>query len=287
MNGVLKKTETKGAWDIEVKHLGDGKSQALVKCFGCKRETWVDFPTEEYRDLLRLSILKAYVCPACLKADEFEKQARQKEEMEKETEAAYIKRLHETNLINNYLGWDETHPGANIELFKWVEARRFGSMLLTGSTGLCKTRVLQYWGREAVQYQSVYYSTAAALLNKISAAYSEDCKTGDKFMEKIFTYDLLIIDDLGKEIGTNSQVGRLWEIFDWRYIRCLQEQDIRNGKMIPIYAKELNRSYGFQLWISTNLDDEDIFNRYERNYNRSGDPLLNRIATICENNIYE
>ncbi len=284
---MLKDIEQKCEWDVEVKPFDADNMLALVNCFACKKPEWVKFPADEYRDALMLTLLKAHVCRACLAAAGQHKQEKNEAEKRAEAEAAYMRRLKGANFIKNYLDWDASYPGANIELFKWVEKRRYGSMFLTGYTGLCKTRILQYWGREAVKYQSVYYSTASALLNAISSAYSEKCTAGDEFVEKINCYDLLIIDDLGKEIGSSSQIGRLWDIIDSRYIANDQAQKIRDGKINLIYAKELDRSHGWQLWISTNLEPEDIFNRYEKNNNRAGDPLINRLKTISENNIWE
>ena len=274
-------------WDFEVKHINDLNSEALVPCYCCKKVQWVGFPRSEYKEDLQHTLLTGYVCPVCRLNGENKKNEAEKAEIKQnqriEAEKAYEKNLIESQLAQNHLAWDPTHKGANNELFAWVQKCQLENMLLTGDTGLCKTRILQYFGGMEIKAgRSVFYSPASLMLNKLSSAYSSSCAEGDVMLEKIFCFDLLIIDDLGKEIGSNSQVGRLWDIIDRRYIRDDQEKDIREGKILPLYAKNLNRSHGWKLWISTNLGIDDIFNKYEKNFNRAGDPLLNRLNSMCK-----
>lgn len=116
------------------------------------------------------------------------------------------------------------------------------NLLFTGSTGLGKTFLANCVAAEAIkQGKSVIYQTAPILLDKMVDFKFKLNKTEAEREEydKIFTVDLLILDDLGTEAMNNAKFSELFNILNTRLLK--------DKKIL----------------ISTNLTPQDIKREYE------------------------
>ena len=116
------------------------------------------------------------------------------------------------------------------------------NLLFTGSTGLGKTFLANCVAAETIkQGKSVIYQTAPILLDKMVDFKFKLNKTEAEREEydKIFTVDLLILDDLGTEAMNNAKFSELFNILNTRLLK--------DKKIL----------------ISTNLTPQDIKREYE------------------------
>lgn len=122
------------------------------------------------------------------------------------------------------------------------------SILLAGPAGTGKTFQAWAWwqrwagGTESRASRRPQFHTAADLMEMLRRSFSGD--------PVVFTDDLLVIDDLGAEKGTEWVVEQLYRIIDYRYRMCLP------------------------LVVTTNLSGRDIRDRF-------GDRILSRLVEAC------
>lgn len=118
-------------------------------------------------------------------------------------------------------------------------SERADNLLFSGGTGLGKTFLSACIARAvADRGYSVAYESAPHLFTKLERARFNGDEEAQKQAEKYSTYDLLIVDDLGTEMGGQFTTSALYTLINDR---------ILNGK--PTI-------------ISTNLNTEDLARRY-------------------------
>ena len=118
-------------------------------------------------------------------------------------------------------------------------SERADNLLFSGGTGLGKTFLSACIARAvADRGYSVAYESAPHLFAKLERARFNGDEEAQKQAEKYSTYDLLIVDDLGTEMGGQFTTSALYTLINDR---------ILNGK--PTI-------------ISTNLNTEDLARRY-------------------------
>ena len=231
------------------------------------------------------SILKYMQCAECTNTELLIEQEREKlaQEADKRRKMAetYNRRRQESRIDNYLLGYDNDDPRANPALFQWAGERQDQCQILTGETGQCKTRILQTYALQQLKAgHTVFYSPVIDLLDELAAMgkYPEKCRA---FIQQLYRVELLVLEDFGKEALTESKKSRLWQIFERRATRYVQEQNIITGKWNPLYCR-IDRRDGWKLWMSTNCGTDDIFIRFEAAGNtRSGDPLNRRLLEMC------
>lgn len=141
-------------------------------------------------------------------------------------------------------------PRQNIECIKKI-AQDFAdnilnpeqkNLLFTGNTGLGKTFLTNSIAKSAIENaNTVIYQTAPVFMDRLMEYKFSNDTTGmnKEQYDKIFSVDLLIIDDLGTETMTNNKFTELFNIINTRLL---------NNKKIL---------------ISTNLTLNQLFNRYD------------------------
>lgn len=116
---------------------------------------------------------------------------------------------------------------------------RAENLLLSGNTGLGKTFLSACIARMVADKGfSVVYETASHLLSTMERARFNGDETARRDMEKYVECDLMIIDDLGTEMGGQFTNSALYSVINERIL----------SKKATI--------------ISTNLNSEDLENRY-------------------------
>lgn len=244
----------------------------------CKRcGTLFDFPVDDtvaQEPMLREYALRAAVCPACMPEVRRETADNAKRELmaerESQLQATYAERLKASRLDTQYLGFDVNHPNANRSLYDLVGHNVNRSLWISGKTGLGKTRVMQYYAKKLLKNRSVLYFRAFDLM----AMLSEDALNLDSAMRPIYEADLLIIDDLGKEVMSPAKAKYLFAIIDRRYIGHNRACRIQHTDDPEYYFPQP----GAQLWVSTQDDGSGLASSYNRS---DSEALFRRISAIC------
>jgi DNA replication protein DnaC len=263
----------------------DDKWLLRTKCCKCGKPAEV----EEYKSIVETadileSVLKYAQCADCARAETLAQLEKERLEVEYERRRkmaeTYNRRRQESRIDNYLLGYDNNDPRANPELFQWCGERQDQCQLLTGETGQCKTRILQHYALQQLKAgRTVFYSPVIDLLDELAALgkYPERTRA---FIFQLYRFDILILEDFGKESLTESKKSRLWQILEKRSIRYIQEQNITSGRWLAY--QRIDRRDGWQLWMTTNLNTDDIFIRFEALGNtKSGDPLNRRLLEMC------
>ena len=163
-------------------------------CVSCGREVFREIEDDavDYMYDVYASYIK---CSPCMEAADREWGERQEAERRRREAAANAelaeRRLKASGLLKYELVYDPGDKRGNPELFSYVSMHRDSSLWIAGRTGLCKSRILQYWGREAVKTRSVQYWPTMDLL----AYLSENSKNITRILEEIYRVELLILDD--------------------------------------------------------------------------------------------
>ena len=111
--------------------------------------------------------------------------------------------------------------------------------LLSGECGCGKTGALCFVVKELkLSGYNTFYIDTNELLETISASYDKDEEAMSK-LNKLKTYDLLVLDDFGSEYGKDT----------WRYNIFLKLLKSRYAKNLPTL-------------MSTNLDADSLFEEF-------------------------
>ena len=243
------------------------------RCKRCGDPVTVLLPADVWREpVLREVHRTTSYCASCLDAKRREEEARRRNiaaEARRAELAATSRERRQRSKIDDYrLPFDAAHPKANRALWEWMKLRAANrSVLLSGESGLGKTRVLSSFAERALETKSVVYRTAADLCDELGAAFRRKEEWGLGLLESIKRADLLVIDDLGKEATSDSRVMRLWQLIDARYAASVQ----RLAGQTP--------RYGGQIWISSNWPAGQLIERMGR---VNAEPILRRLLDIAE-----
>lgn len=261
-------------------------------CKRCGVDTVVMMAQGEYEeDMLKDALLNAALCTKCQDAQNTAEHERKLKEKKAavmfENQRTYEARRKASQLDEYRLFYDPDHPNANPYLFKWFGERVNDNNVVTGKTGLCKSRIMQYYAYEELNKGfSVYYTPAADLLDKLAFAYRNK-NAGIRFMNELKKYDLLIIDEFCKFSETQPKIIYMWKLLDRRYVRTDQVKNIAAGKYNPLYTLRNQSNDGWRFWLAMNEDSEIIADKFDNFRTEAGEPIIRRILDSTENNIYK
>lgn len=261
--------------------------EVQAKCIDCGENITIRMDKVAHEtDILREALLNAAQCANCIAvenaADNQWESKQRVAEQEYLNKSTYAARRKASQLDFYRLAYEPQDPRANQKLFDWVGQRTDKCILLTGETGQCKSRIMQYYADQLLlEGKSVYYSPTADLLNKITDAFFHK-KQGRQFLRELKEYDVLILDDFCKYIESQAKIMYLWQVFERRHVRFDQEQNLSSGKWNPLYWTEHDRKDGWQIWLATNCDANTMGEKFDRFKNEAGDPIIRRIVEMCE-----
>lgn len=231
---------------------------------------------------LREAELQYALCPECSHQQREEEARRAVElriqEQEQALAADYSRRYRESNLAEYALDYDPNHPHANPELDRWISENRYRSLWIAGRTGLCKSRLLQKYAREMLKTRSVQYWASFDLLAMLSSRSKEI----EPLMRRLYSVDLLIIDDLGKEIMTPAKSKYLFNLIDRRRIGFEIARRRQNDDDPEFRFLSRERRTGAQLWVSTNDNGSGLLSGFSP---QDGPAVLRRLSEMCK--LYE
>ncbi len=256
-----------------------------VNCRHCGTAFSLELSIEIANNEMLKSAQIDFAC--CKKCEEIHNQrikmAQQQEklaEIKNNLALRYEDRLDNSNLKCNTLSYSDKHEDANQKLENFIKQNANGSMWICGITGKCKTRLVQKYAKLALKDRSVYYTTSFDLMNKIAALFAKKQLEGNKFLNELYKYDLLVIDDVGKEQVSPAKMKYFFNLLDKRYIADDYNQKFSNGLYDPLYRKEY--FHGFQIWLTSNDDGRKLIGNMEIDDKQ---PAIRRLTTLCK--IYE
>jgi DNA replication protein DnaC len=195
------------------------------------------------------SRISRYECADCVERKNRERERRHREQMRTQRET-WLKKNVEGNMAR--LGVLKEHTAATLNEFESSVATRalsvlekpqqYQGLLVTGPTGVGKTRLLAALARHAILGDKrVCYRLARQLLRRIWNTYRDDAgETEEEVIADFSMCDLLVIDDLAHEGRVSeARLSALHEIIS-----------TRNGNYLPTA-------------ISTNLTLAEIANHYD------------------------
>lgn len=175
-------------------------------------------------------------CPECSREAHATAEARQKAEAEamrvrrvaRLNEAAGIPLRFQDRTLDNYRaelpGQKRALTVARRFVESWPEQREKGtSLIFTGGPGTGKTHLACAIGSEVMRAHlgSVGFGTVTELLRSIKDTYRKDSETSEQqAINRIVGFDLVIVDEIGVQLGTDHEKLLLFEVLNGRYQQC-------------------------------------------------------------------
>lgn len=229
------------------------ESDGLIYCKKCGKHKQLILPILGEQHVVR-SLCKCEEAEREAKKDE---EDRRKELIQVETLRRYG--LHDEVLRNyrfeNDEGYIEKIDMAKHYVDEFEKMKKEGrGLILWGPMGTGKTFFAGCIANALIdQGISVYMTKFSRILNKLSAAFSDD---KNAYIDELCKCDLLIIDDLGGERNTDYSIEQLYNVIDSRYL---------SGK---------------PMIITTNITVKDFKNPECSDHKRIFDRILERCAAV-------
>lgn len=183
------------------------------------------------------AIAVASKCPTCYEEAKAAEQAKQAARDESQriqkifalNERAGIPKRFQERSLGNYraelTGQKRVLAMARRFVESWPEQRDKGtSLVLTGGPGTGKTHIACAIARELIigHLASVCFATVTDCLRFVKDTYRKDSeRTERQAIATLMDYDLLILDEIGVQLGTDHEKLLLFEILNGRYQDCL------------------------------------------------------------------
>jgi len=207
---------------------------------GQKSEGDIFNPSEWMDEILREGLM----CDECKRGHE---QAIMLDWLERRLEKANL-RGHE------FLKFDRSK--GNMELARWVWRHRKESLWIANKHGIGKTRCVIAAAGEHAKEATIVYFRSTDLLRTLQAQCAESMRDALRFVREIESYDLLIIDDFGKEKLTDKAGELFYDIIDHRY------------------ASQKTK----KLWITSNFSGKELVRHLGSD---KGPAIIRRLRETC------
>lgn len=171
-------------------------------------------------------------CPECSKLREAEEDAK-RQRQQTENKRRHIERLYSRSgipprytkrTVENFRAESPEQEKAKESVRRYLLARdemfkRGAGVIMAGNPGTGKTHLACAIGNAVMQSgKTVLFITVPAMLRKIRSSYRSDAKTTEQGeIDSLRDIDLLIIDEIGVQRGTESEEHLIFEVINERY----------------------------------------------------------------------
>ena len=116
-----------------------------------------------------------------------------------------------------------------------LKDEQVGSLILSGGVGTGKTALCAAMANVLVDHKTVRITKTIDLVRDLKESWSKDCESTEKGLIKFYsTLDLLVIDEIGVQYGSDTERLFLFDIIDGRYNNMLPTVLISNLGMDAI-----------------------------------------------------
>lgn len=183
-----------------IRDLGNGK--ALVSCVDCKKEMEIAY-SEKDNGLFKNYMDFVYAntrCDECDKIFNEQKKKEREEQRKRELLETLPERLKNAQIPNFVIKKDEPPKPIITDFFK---TKIKTNLLISGETGTGKTTSACFALKDLLKndYESIFYITRSQLLNKFVEIKTSPQKDVTSYMNRLLSYDNLIIDELVGRAG--------------------------------------------------------------------------------------
>jgi DNA replication protein DnaC len=213
----------------------------LFKCPECGRE--LEIEANGFTDSLKgFEVL----CDDCC-------EIRRNKEAIKSERQKFFERIESSGIPLELVAWNMEI--GNNRLKCWVEANQDKSLLISGESGIGKTRSVCSMGASVAKDKPVVFWRCSDLCCEISRAAELSMHELSILKRQLRKCGLLILDDLGKEKLTDRTAEVLYDIIDYRYNSLKQ------------------------VWITTNLSGTEFMHRLGID---KGPSMVRRLREMCQ-----
>ena len=213
----------------------------------CKKHN-VDYDTVENKIGTRVI---CQPCPECCKENAIQSRQGNKDLAEQEQNRLRIRGLNDAMIPQAYrdkqLSDFKADTDDKIKVFKVVsrysdlitsKTRCSATLILSGSFGTGKTHLACGVALKFAEHGSPYYTTAAKMIRYIRSSYHPNSKMNEQNAIDLFAKkDFLIIDEVGRQKGTDSEQNLISEIINERY------SELRPTIIVSNYAMDEIEGY--------------------------------------------
>ena len=172
-------------------------------------------------------------CPQCADEERKSRELRQKAAHEEQRAQRVGDLLRQSGIPARFMGRTFEHFAATEQrqklalsvcrayASKWAEKRKQGaSLVLTGSPGTGKTHLACAIGSAVItqHLNPVLFCSASTMMRSIKQTYSKDSQIDEQeVIDEFAGVSLLIVDEVGVQIGSGCEKFLMFEIFNERY----------------------------------------------------------------------
>ena len=192
-------------------------------------ETHGIFPIT-YKELMEGKYFKVAGCPACrdknaLEAEESsvkQQQADQQERRHRRLINAGVSKRLINKTFNDYVvsipGQAKAKAKCEALARSLLKDEQVGGLILSGGVGTGKTALCAAMANVLVDHKTVRITKTINLVRELKETWSKDSQATEKGLIKFYsTLDLLVIDEIGVQYGSDTERLFLFDIIDGRY----------------------------------------------------------------------
>lgn len=183
------------------------------------------------------SVVHVSRCPACTAEGVARREAKERDEANRKRQWRVEQLFGESGIPPRFLDrsfgtYGAAGQGQRIALAvckgfaeKWPERRKSGaSLVLTGGPGTGKTHLATAIANHVIaeHLATVVFGTVSAFLRHIKSTYGKDSqRTEQQALNDLMEPDLLIVDEIGVQVGSEHEKLLMFEVLNERYQRLL------------------------------------------------------------------